>query len=720
MAAHAIGDLEALLQGSDIGDGEDDVSATFEDQILSLVLAALAGKDVKKDAELAALSIENAKAELQREEANINEMLGSMEGTEYVGPRAPTLPPVARSMPPREFALSALKMLGVQVTPTPPDLFLAEENGGQEYIRLEEHPAGNLRSTFYAPGSAAFQRLVSRVIATGIHQVDDLDHDPVQTSERIVRTWIEGFGANPKSVEAVSCSRAFDGGALVRVRATVAHDSYERLVDVPCAPADHCNAHGCTALERLERVVNEPASVGIDLQELAGVAARDEAISEFSRFYLDRRDQEIMAAADDERKRRKLQDDFTPRLSMTLAGLRGTIHREVEVRARYAFDGEPGYEDTVTVVPLLEQLVYAPTMGVCAKSGRKVPQGCLAKCEITGDEVLRHLLMQSEASGRLALTEFGITCALSGKHILKDEAERSAVTGELVTRALLKKSSLSGERAEPEHFGQCAFTGAEVLKTELHVSKFSGRPFRADEAMRSSVSGRVGHRQEFIDCDETGQSIARVEAERCEASGKVVRPGILQTCEVTNERVLPSELERCASTSKRALKRLFVTSSVSGARVLEEVALRSAGGEYCMPSEGRKCFWSGRESHPGDLRTCALTGLTIRAEFTDGEGPPRLRPLVEMLDGTRRNADESAGWEALNAAVSKALRGGKCQTEAALLSPCGRHVAFSAVVRRMLGLRSTVAGGAYSLGEKKIVGRIVQGKRAGERWAATD
>ena len=35
-----------------------------------------------------------AKAKLEAEEANINDMLGSMDGAEYVGPRAPKLPPI--------------------------------------------------------------------------------------------------------------------------------------------------------------------------------------------------------------------------------------------------------------------------------------------------------------------------------------------------------------------------------------------------------------------------------------------------------------------------------------------------------------------------------------------------------------------------------------------------------------------------------------------------
>jgi hypothetical protein len=42
---------------------------------------------------------------------------------------------------------------------------------------------------------------------------------------------------------------------LVRVRATVAHDSYERLVEVPCAPGEH-KAHAVrSGLYRLPDVI---------------------------------------------------------------------------------------------------------------------------------------------------------------------------------------------------------------------------------------------------------------------------------------------------------------------------------------------------------------------------------------------------------------------------------------------------------------------------------
>jgi hypothetical protein len=719
MAAHAIGDIEALLQGSDIGDSDEDGTKSFEDRILELVLAALAGKDVERDTRMAEKSIEEAKAELEREEANINSMLGSMDGAEYVGPRAPTLPGIVRSMTPRDFTLAALQTLGAGVTPRPPNLFAIEENGGREYIRFDEPAVEGIRTTLYVPGSAPFQRLIDRVVTTGIHAVADLDENPARRSEEIAREWLEGFGAKPKAIELGEVRRSFGGTALLRVRATVAHDSYERLVEVECSRKDHRSAGGRrSALAPLPKTVENPAMFGLDVQKLTEAASLDEAVSEFSRFYLERREQETQAAGDDQRKRIKLHDEFTPRLSMTLVGLEGSLFRDVTMTVRYAFETESSYESILTVTPHNGDVIEAPDIGLCSKSGRKVPATCLAKCAITGAEILRHLLVKSDISHRLGLPEFGTTCSLSGKRVLNDEVEASSVTGQPVASALLKTSALSGRRAEPEHFGVCAFTKTDLLNTELALSDISGKRYRIDEQLQSAVSGKAGHKREFVFCHETRQPIAPSEAVQCEVSGKMVRPGVLARCDVSGKRVLPSELDRCITTGKRALKGLFVTSSVSQTCILGDAAIRSSRGTHCLPTEARTCFWSGRKSHPDDLRVCALTGLPIHFEFATGDQTPRLRPLSEMLDGMRRTTDETPLWDSVALGIAAALKGAKCRIEAAILSPTKMHLATCSEARTLMGIRVRQVGAVYDLTDTAIIGRLAVGKRGRGGWAA--
>jgi len=717
MASQAIGDMEALLEASGIG-GEDKNGANgFDEMIRKLVIAVLAGKDVEAETRLAEKSIHEAKAELEREEESINAMLGGMDGAEYVGPRAPTLPGVVRSMEARDFTLAAFKSLGARITRKAPDLYVAEENGGREYFRFDETTEAGARVMLYAPGTAAFLRLVGRVIATGVYEVEDLDRNPVKESEEMAHQWVLSFAGTPKVVEIQEVHRCFEGSALVRVRATVAHDSYERLVDVPCSPAEHHAPTGRPGLGPIARTIENPVSLGLNIERLAEEASLDATISEFSRFYLERREQEMQAAGGDERKRKKLEDEFSPRLEMTLVALKGTLHRRHFVRVRYAFDDEAECTSTLTVTPRTGEVADAPEFGFCSKSNRRVPKGCLKQCQITGAEVLQRFLAPSETSSRLALPEFIVVCSLSGKRVLRDEAELSAVSGRLVSKALLKTSALSGKRAEPAHFGRCDFTKAEVFDTELAVSEVSGKRYRVDEQMRSAVSGKTGHKQEFLVCHETRQPLAVSEAEQCAVTGKYVRPGILEPCTSTQKRVLPSELERCAATGKRALKRLLVRSSLSEARILEEVAVRSAAGKFCSPVEAKPCLWSGGKLHPDDLRVCDLTGLSIHFEFATANNHPRLQPLVDLLNGIKRTVDEPQLWDDVTTKVTAALGRGRYRVEAAVLSPDRRNLAVCFEVRTWFGFRVQQAGLVYDIGGHSVVGRVAQGRRTSKGWS---
>jgi hypothetical protein len=618
-------------------------------------------------------------------------------------------------MEPREFTLKALDILGARLTAEANGLYLAEENGAREYIRFEERINSGLRTTLYDRGTPAFQRLVNRIVVTGIHEVEDLDRDPEENSKQIAGAWLKDFGAQASFIETGEVFRGFHGTALLRVRATVAHDSYERLVEIPCSDKDHRTPAGRPGLHTLPRVIERPESLGIRIELLKHAAGLDEGLSEFARFYLERREYETKRAGN-ERKRKKLEDEFTPRLEMTLVGLQGKLHREVTLKARYKFESAEEYETFIAVTPHDGNITHQPEFGLCAKSGRSVPTSCLAKCEITGAEVLQHLLLKSDVSGRSALPEFTVVCAHSGKRLFRDEADISAVTGKLISSDLLKVSALSGKRAEPEHFGTCAFTNDEFLMGELAMSDISGKSFRIDQGIRSIVSGKTGHKQEFAICHETRQPIALDEAERCEITGHLVRIGVLGQCELSNKKVLPIGLDRCAVTGKRALKRFLVSSSLSGVRILEEIAIRSAGGLFCAPSEAKACTWSGRKIHPGDVRKCELIGLPIHYEFATSVSPYRLLPLVEMLDGVRRNLDQAEKWHDVAQLIAAANSGGKYSVEAAILSPDSRHLVTCSELRTMLGMRVYQVGALFDLVGNTIVGRICTGRRSRGNW----
>jgi superfamily II DNA or RNA helicase len=719
MASHAIGDIEALLQGSGLGEDSDGDSG-FDDKILQLVLAALADRDVEAATRQAEQSIANAKAELEREEANINTMLGSMDGAEYVGPRAPNLPPVNRSMEGREFVLAALASLGARVTPQGGEIYLTEQDRGREFIRFEDSESTDgPRATLYAPGSGAFARLVDKVAATGVHTVEDVDREPETGAIDVAREWIAQCGATLVGTEVEDVSRSFEGEALVRVRATVAHDSYERLVGISCAAVTHRLWGGRKGLNSVPQVIQEPAALGVNSDALSEAASKDPAISEFCRFYLERRAQEVSSAGSEARKKKKLEDDFTPRLQKTLVALEGSVHRQLKLRMRYRWDSGPEYVSTIIVEPHGSVVVDAPPLAECAKSGQLAPKDCLERCEMSGAEVLRHLLVRSDISGRYALPEHAFTCHASKQTILSDEAELSDISGEAVARSYLKTSAVSGKRGEPEYFAQCEFTQTDVLLSELGTSEISGKRYRLDQEARSVVSDKAGHRREFVPCRETRQPLAPKEGERCEVTGHIVRPGVLERCAVTGKMVLPSELEQCAATGKRALKKLLVTSSLSHTRILERYAVRSAVGRFCAPLEAKRCMWSGRKCHPDDLRTCTLTGVQVHFEFVTSDSAARLQPLSDLLYGVRRGADGSEVWDTIAAKASAALGGGRCRLEAAQTSPDGRHLAVCSEVRKFFGLQVNQAGLLYSLNDNEIVGHIAVGKRNGQGWTAT-
>ena len=156
---------------------------------------------------------------------------------------------------------------------------------------------------------------------------------------------------------------------------------------------------------------------------------------------------------------------------------------------------------------------------------------------------------------------------------------------------------------------------------------------------------------------------------------------------------------------------MLVKSSVTGAQILEDVAVRSAAGKYCAPIETKLCVWSGTKFHPDDLRTCSLTGLLIHFQFVRSNGNSCLQALVDLLDGIKRTTDQSEQWESIAGRVAVILDAGRCRVEAALLSPDHKRLALSIEVKTLLGFRVRNAGLIYDIGDAAVIGQIVQGRR---------
>ncbi|CUU16256.1 putative protein with helicase domain CDS [Bradyrhizobium sp.] len=707
MATDAIGDIESLLEASGVGDSDE---GGFDEKLRELVLSALAGKNMQAAAERIAQSIDAAKKTLEEERANIDATLGSGDDYQYVGPRAPTLSPPHRSMEFEPFVRAAFTSLGGSITDVAPGVLRIVRPGGHEYARLDEHVDPRFgRAPLYAPGSPAFLRLADSIAASGLHRVSDGDANPKLTPEDLARAWARGFGATGVRVELRSAQRHFDGSATVRVRATTAHDSYERLVDIPCHPAEHRSSSDPDDLLALPDLLKEPAMVGLNTALIVDAAHRDPDIAEFTRFYLERREQEISAAGKDARKRKKLEDEFTPRNETTLVSLQGIMQRNIRLSVHYRIDNQE-YTSELCTAPSEARIIEAPKMAGCELSGVTVPSDCLAICAMSGKQALKHRLVKSDVSSRYGLPEHSLLCSMTRARILTDEAGTSDITGRAVDKRILKACAVTGRRAEPIHFGNCAFTRADVLKDSLAISEVSNQTYRADQAQTSAISGKTGHNSEFITCHETGQPLLVSETERCSQTGVLVRPGILEACAATGERVMPSELGVSAVSGKRVLHKFLIPSSVSGVLFLEDEGVRSGYGKFCAPVETKRCYWSGRDAHPEDIRICSLLGLPIHFQFLSGEAL-HLQVIEELLSGMRRTMEASERWEEIRRKVAHATSGGKCRIEAAHISPDRRSVAICAEVKSLFGLRTQYVGAIYSFDHETIFGRLAVVKR---------
>ncbi|GAB1716956.1 MAG: hypothetical protein NTAFB05_19980 [Nitrobacter sp.] len=706
MATDAIGDIESLLEASGVGDGEE--GAGFDERIRELVVAALAGRDLAAAAEKIARSIDAAKKTLEEEKANIDVTLGAMDGYEYVGPQTPTLEKVHPSMEFEPFVRAAFASLGGTVNDIVPGVMRITIKGASEYVRLREDAGAEYaKAPLYRPGSPAFLRLVDRVTASGLHQVQDADDEPRRKAEELAHGWVSDFGGTLRDVTVLGAERRFDGSAIARVRATTGHDSYERLVTIACKPSDHVQS--TTALDALPELLEQSDVTGIDAARILDEAYRDSNIVEFNRFYLERRENELRAAGSDARKRKKLEDDFTPQIDATLVALDGQVSRRVKLKVRYQLDGA-SYESELAIMPSNSRIENAPALEQCALADLRVPTDCLATCALSGTRAMMHRLARSEVSGRYALPEHLLHCSLSGKSLLIDEAGMSDITNAVVDQTLLKTCAVSGRKGEPIHFGRCAFTKADVLNEQLGESEISGKPYRMDQEAASTVSGMRGHTLEFIRCQETKRILLPREAERCAKTGKIVAPDILQSCAVTGKRVLPSELQASSVSAKRALPEHLVKSSLSDATFLEVEGVRSAYGKFCAPVEAKRCQWSGAETHPDDLRTCALLGLAVHFQYI-AESSGHLQPVEELLAGTRRTADAREHWDEIHPHLAVVLKTGKCRIEAAQLSPDRSKLALVAEVKSMFGLRTQHAGVLYSLDQNAVLGRVPVVKR---------
>ena len=98
--------------------------------------------------------------------------------------------------------------------------------------------------------------------------------NPRAKTERIAEKWVESFEGKFRKAEIQDVTRSFNGTALVKVRATVGNDSYERLVNVTVPLGDvhrrHTRKASAGSEETEARAVASHLKQSANLRNLSG------------------------------------------------------------------------------------------------------------------------------------------------------------------------------------------------------------------------------------------------------------------------------------------------------------------------------------------------------------------------------------------------------------------------------------------------------------------
>jgi hypothetical protein len=612
----------------------------------------------------------------------------------------------------QDFVLTALGQAGITCKEEKPGVYVMNQLHHQNRFVFNENENLGVISPMivFAPGRPDFEKLVSKHAKENECFIQGINAAIRDEAWRACGSWVVSFGGSFESARDTAVADRFFGTAVLRVRVSMAHDSYEKLIELFCPTGE-----GVTRTLAREPSNISPQSLGIDLDALAAEAAKDRDIVEFCRYYIERLSEELRSVRGDERREKKLSEDFTPRLQMDLVGLKGAVKRKIHFETHFRLRASPMYTCDLSVDNESGDVLTAPPMEVYDETGAVAPSTCFNACAVSGKRTLRHLLIRSEESAKLALPEHIVQCSLSGKLALSTEVAVSDLTGKPVLISAMKTSAVSGKRGEPAFFGQCNFTRTDVLSSELEVSQVSGKFYRNDEVAVSAVSLTRGHKTEFIECPYTGKILLADEAECCDMTGNLVAPGTLKQCEITNKRVVPWILGECAITHKTALLDLLVVGSISNATMLKTKAVMSSRGNYCHPSEALTCTWDRKTYHPEDMGQCSLSGLPVMINYLFGQ-KPALNALVALLNKPVSEPDASKDTAPALVALTSVLGAGNYTVTGAIKRPASDLIVIAVDSKKMFGLVRRRHGFVYSTNEGEILGQVATGKWNRGSW----
>lgn len=619
LAAHAIGDIEAILESV----GGEDNEEGLEDKIREMVVQSLVGQDVAKAARMAEESILQAHKEIEEQRQEIDERLGQLDALHSAGPKSPKLSKFKPSRPLQEFVLDALKADGYSISPDRNGIFQAVPSSGAKSLfafddaALEQAPPGAFGGNaprLYKQGSAAFERLAQSWCEKNSHHIVDLTKPDTSQLRHVAEEWAKGIGSL-SVLDAVleSTEPAFQGSVLLRTKSVVSVDSYEKLIEIQRQGKYGFDESRLPSDAPVLRRELSPKEIANQIADSALNTVRsDSDLIEFERFYEARRAEELQRALGDARLEKKCTDDFTPRSFVDIVGAKGVSYSVARIKVTFSVNSEGEYSDTIEAVPITGQLVSSPAINTCAHTNARAPESCFQACAVSGKRTLSHLLQKSSVSDRAALPEYVVVCDVTGKCALQDEMAKSDVSGKTVVSALLSTSALSGKRALSEEMGVCDFTNSRVLLSELAESQVSHKRYRIDEGKCGGLANLKGHQSEFVQCQFSQLWYLPTECKKSGFSGKLAFASHLTPSEKSGRLGLPDELGSCQVSNKTLLVDELKPSAVSGRRVDIDLLVKSArSNQWALPDELVTCQESGVKVLLAETDRCAISGKTV-------------------------------------------------------------------------------------------------------------
>ena len=374
LATDTIGDLDSILSNSERDEYGDIVN--FEEEILRFVLDSLDGKNVEEDIKLKEESIANAKIIYEEEKKYIKDTLDEESNPLEDELPFPDIPALQRTMTEKEFTIKALKSFGARILEDALGNYSFTLDSKTTSIRFEDYNKTDYVGVLCKVGTYFFdKKLVSPLIKKQKYFIVSIDKEPFKNIESIVLQWLYQFSGNYTSFAINEFRRSFIGKAMLRVKIAVVCDIYERLLEIECSSQSEFIKQ--SRYNELNADIDAQVSFGLHVEQFKDKVKKDSAVSEFCLFYRKRLNKELKGAGKNSKKEKRIRNDFTPNILISLVGLKGNTHLLLKVQIHYKIDSYD-YESSIVICPSTSLITEKPEILKCEVTGIDAPKSCFA------------------------------------------------------------------------------------------------------------------------------------------------------------------------------------------------------------------------------------------------------------------------------------------------------------------------------------------------------